>query len=672
MRKHALAILILAAVVNAGVLSAEEVKKKRYAIEENEVAGMLTERFSRDFIRDAMLSRKSWRPFPKASDRKAWGSFLLHELNKARRDYIVAEAESLLGKPWPQLPATLYMEYARNGNRSRYQDPYFQRRENLSALVLAECMEHKGRFLDEIANGIWAITEEATWCVPAHAGRLSGDVLQRQDVESVDLFACETAMTLATAHYLLEDELEALSPALCDRVRREVMRRVVEPVETGHDFGRAGWLDGHNNWSPWCASNVLGSAMLLMEDQDRVARITQRLMVVVDRFINGYGDDGGCDEGPGYWGEAGGAMIVFLELVNSRTDRAIEEIYKDPKIAAMGEFITRAHIDGSWFANFADASPRSHPHPGKVYRFGQRTGSESMKNMALLVMRDWDPQGSVNPPIRMSGVSRPLWGPLMEMFWVPADAGPVEWRHEPESWLPDLQVLFAHESSKGNKGLALATKGGHNAESHNHNDIGHFIIFLDGQPGIIDIGAETYTQKTFSKDRYDIWAIRASGHNAPLVNGVEQAAGRQYRAKDVEFAKNGDNLHLSMDLADAYPEKARIGSLIREIDFTRGSNAEIKIRDSLDLERGPSVLQTDLYAAAPVKKIRDGLLAIQCKPRKLMLRYTPESADVSIEAVSIPDSKIRSNWGDKLYRIRFEQKLEKGKGTQEFRFFAAE
>ena len=34
----------------------------------------------------------------------------------------------------------------------------------------------RSRFIDEIANGIWAITEEATWCLPAHATRLKGDV----------------------------------------------------------------------------------------------------------------------------------------------------------------------------------------------------------------------------------------------------------------------------------------------------------------------------------------------------------------------------------------------------------------------------------------------------------------------------------------------------------------
>ena len=162
-------------------------------------AGMLLQRYSRDFLLQRMATVSSWALFPPAADRSAWNGLLRHPLNQERRAYLVARAENLLGRPWPALPATLYMEFARNGNRSNFEEPYFERRANLATLVLAECLEHRGRFLDEIANGIWAITEEATWCLPAHAARTPKDVLHRQDLESVDLFAAETAMTLATA-----------------------------------------------------------------------------------------------------------------------------------------------------------------------------------------------------------------------------------------------------------------------------------------------------------------------------------------------------------------------------------------------------------------------------------------------------------------------------------------
>ena len=38
---------------------------------------------------------------------------------------------------WPHLPATVYLEFARDGNRSRYEASYFTRRNLLAALALA-------------------------------------------------------------------------------------------------------------------------------------------------------------------------------------------------------------------------------------------------------------------------------------------------------------------------------------------------------------------------------------------------------------------------------------------------------------------------------------------------------------------------------------------------------
>ena len=206
---------------------------------------MLLERCDRDLLLAKLLPREKWEPFPRAADRAKWEGLLDASLNRERKAYLIENAEKILGQPWPALPAAEFMGYMRDGNRTRYSSLYFERRRRLNVLVLAECFEHEGRFLDEIANGIWAICEEATWTVPAHAERVGGDVLPRQDRESVALFSCETAMMIAEILYLLGDELENLSPALCDRMRRETFRRVIVPVEERDDFW---WLSGRNNW----------------------------------------------------------------------------------------------------------------------------------------------------------------------------------------------------------------------------------------------------------------------------------------------------------------------------------------------------------------------------------------------------------------------------------------
>ncbi|MCX8035969.1 MAG: heparinase II/III-family protein [Candidatus Sumerlaeia bacterium] len=643
--------------------------EKRPAGVDGSRKNLLTSKYDQKFLLEHLTPRKNWAMFPAAKDRAAWDTLQAHALNQARKAYLTGQAEALLKQPWPALPATLYMEYVRTGNRSHYQAPYFQRRAQLGALVLAECMQYRGRFLDEIANGIWAICEESTWCIPAHGSYVGDDVLHRLDVESLDLFACETGMLLAQTHYLLEKELDALSPTLCERIRREVRRRILDPYAAGDNFGRSGWIHGGNNWSPWCASNVMGAAMYLEDDPQRLAAMVWRLMQVVDRFINNYGEDGGCDEGPSYWGEAGGAMLVFLELLHSRTNGAID-IYADPKIAAIGRFITHAHINGPWFVNFSDADPQGEPSRGKVYRFGDRIGSEAMKNLALASMREWNLEGPVHPPIQLGRI-RPILGPLMELFWIPPDAKPSKMVKELDVWLPDVQMLFARETTAPDKGLFLAAKGGHNAESHNHNDSGHFIVYLDGQPAIIDIGREEYTRQTFSNRRYELLFTRGLGHNAPVVGGIEQAAGREYEATDVQFASKEFGPYLAMNLEKAYPAKSGLRSLRREFELHRGARPRVRVRDSFESGGEPLQLQVNFYAARPTKLDAPGRISIACTPRPLVMEYDAAMLSAKVEAVPLTDENLREGWGDQIWHIVFDLKKPAAAGTYQFEFTAA-
>lgn len=594
---------------------------------------MLTDRYPFPILRDALLPREEWAPFPPATDRVAWAAL--------RREELVAKARASVGQPWPALPATLYAEFARIGNRANFERPYFQRRQRLAPLVLAEAAEYRGEFLDELVNGLWLIAEEASWCLPAHADRLPGDVLPRQDKQSVDLFACETAMVLAEARYLLHDALAGVSPALVERLEREILARVVEPVETHDDFW---WLGGRNNWSPWCASNVLGAAMYLLDDRDRLAALAHKLMAVVDRFINTYGEDGGCDEGPSYWTVAAGAMLIFLEHLYGRTAGAVD-IYAEPKIQAMGRYFHAAHLDGPWFLNFADAPANVNPPAAVVYRYGERIGDAAMQNLALLSQRGWQPGPAA--PLRIGGNGAGLNHALRDLCWIPADAAPVSDRHDTHVWLPDLQVMIARESASANTGLAVAAKGGHNDENHNHNDIGHAVIMLDGEPGIVDVGVETYTRQTFSDRRYELWCIRAAGHNAPVVNGIEQAPGHEHRATDVTYAADGAVQALSLELSAAYLAEAGIQSLRRTVTLDASAHTAT-IRDAYRLA-APGTLVLTFYTPRPVEPGPDGLRLLGT--RVLLLRFDPAHFTAAVDTVPLDDPQLAGAWGPTLTRI---------------------
>ncbi len=612
---------------------------------------MLQTRYSREDLDGLLLPRDQWRPFPAAADRRSWESLLGHSMNRRRVDLIVAEAETLVGQPWPALPATRYMEYRRSGDRQGYQVPYFKRRANLARLVLAECMEHEGRFTDEIINGIWALCEETTWCPPAHAyPRELGyepDLLPQGARPVVDLFAAQTAAVLAETWYLVGEELDRVTPLIRERLRREVLDRVVSPVMDRADFA---WLRQTFNWNTWCSANTLSAGLYLLEDPKRTADLAWQLMGACDVFLGAQLPDGGCSEGPNYWGVAPGAMVLLLELLYSRSDGRIS-VYDEPLVAALGRYLPRVHLDGPWFATFADCPPLVSVNRAPAYRYGERIGDESMTDLVLLSMRGWKADGCVDPALTGASSGGGLTHALGELFWIPADAEPTGVVRPLQTWFPDLQVMVAREEATPGRGLVVAAKGGHNAEYHNHNDLGQFIVLADGQPMIVDVGVGTYTAKTFSSDRYETWTIRSSGHNVPIVNGQEQQNGAEYRATDVACHRSATESVLSMDLVQAYPEEAGLASLVRTFCFSRTAPASLTVTDVVRTSGGALAVEVHIFTPGTCDVTTPGQVVLSAEGKQLLMTCDPEQASIRAEDWPIRDGRLRRGWGDRLTRL---------------------
>jgi hypothetical protein len=240
----------------------------------------------------------------------------------------------------------------------------------------------------------------------------------------------------------------------------------------------------------------------------------------------------------------------------------------------------------------------------------------------------------------------------MELFWIPADARPGGASLPATAWMPDIQMFVARESADDG-GLFLSARGGHNDESHNHNDVGNIVVFLDGRPGIIDVGRETYTGQTFGGRRYDLWFTRGSAHNAPVVNGIEQKDGREFQATAVTFADAGKTQRLSMNLERAYPAEAGLKSLRRVIEVQRVPAMAIVVRDTVAMAAGTANLRYTFYTVGRVVQQQPGRLLIDCGSRNLALDVLP-TASATIVPVDVADPTMRKNWGPRLFRVEIE------------------
>jgi hypothetical protein len=625
---------------------------------------ILSGKFTSDELKNILIPQAVWLPFPKPDERAGWAAADQKMLNA-----VLKQAESYLNYDWPYIPATKSLLIERTGDRNEYQSLSFKKRGVLGTLLLAEVYENKGRFLDAIINGVWSICEESFWGVPAHLPKSKEYAgLMDVSVPFVDLFAAETGTYLAWVDYFLGDKLDAVSPQIRKRIYYETNNRLFKPLMTKPH----GWMTTNengrapNNWNPWICSNWLNTALLLEKnDQQRVA-MTFKILKVLDEFLNPYPQDGGCDEGPSYWGAAAASLYDNISMLNHATQNAFQYAYENEKIRNMGKFIYRAQISDSYFLNFADADPQPKMSATMIYRYGKDIKDPDMMKFGAYYRHQED---------ILSGTFhffRKLYALFIQDEYEKAEQGlPLP----KDVWLPDLQVMAARDKQGTTKGFYVAAKGGHNDESHNHNDIGNYVVYFDGEPLLIDVGRGTYTRKTFSKKRYDIWYNCSDYHNTPTVNGKTQLPGRQFTASDVLYKSAKSYTQFSLDIGKAYPEDAAINTWKRTIRLNRGKN--VQITDAINLKQANEVTQ-HIMTCYPAEITNPGELIIHYmdkeeKSHDFIIRYNPKQMEAAVEKIALTtmeDQGIIQKWGDTIYRINF--KVISPKVTEKFDFKIAE
>ncbi len=612
---------------------------------------MLSQKYPPDKLAELLLSRDAWHPFPTVAERTAWEA-----LPATVRAGAIADGEEAMKEEWPVLLAERYLDFARDGNRSRYEGVYFARRGKLGNLVIAECMEGTGRFLDEIANGIWLICEESSWCVPAHIGvQKAGSGLPDTTEPIVDLFAAETSALLAWTDYLLGDKLDSVSPLIRPRIAREIKQRILDPCLTRDDFWWMGFTPRRvNNWNPWINSNWLATNLLMEADPVRRLHAVAKSLRSIDRFVDPYPADGGCDEGPSYWGAAGGALLVCLEWLYSATEGGIN-VYDEPLVQNIGKFIYRVQIADHYFLNFADAPAMLTPSPFVVHRYGQRIHDPHMMALGAWAAHEMDIRRDGGRKVHRYGRST-LSRFLQQTFALDEIyATPPKQPLPRDVWLDVIQVMVARDKSGTKEGLFVAAKGGHNAESHNHNDVGQVVVYVDGKPVLVDAGVETYTRKTFSPQRYEIWTMQSAYHNLPTIDGVMQAPGEEFAARNAEYKMNADSAQLSLDIAGAYPPEAKLKSWRRTTTLHRSK--DITVTESYELSAPAQEITLSFLTPCHVT-VQPGEIRLGVSPLPddratgaATISYDAARLTATVEEVPITDERLRPVWGERLTRI---------------------
>lgn len=605
-----------------------------------------------------LIAGSAWKLYPTLATRAFWS-----DLPDDVRANLTARANTANSGDWPQLLATLDLEFRRNGNRSRFEALHFGRRGRLMDLVFGECLSNDGKYLDEIANGIWLICEESFWGAQAHLGaQKAGTGLADTAEPIIDLFAAETAATLALVVHLLGDRLNTVSPLLIPRIVRETQYRVLTPYLERNDWVWSG-LNGRphhlNNWNSWINSNILTTTLVLESDAARRAETVLKLCRSTDEYLLDYSSDGACEEGPAYWTRSAGTFFDLCQMLVSAHGGKGTEVLHHPFTRAMGRFILNAHIAGDMYCNYGDAHLQADPPPELVYRYGHDCNEPEM--MAFGAYLSADHGLAAQGDALRKAMDENIGGVASLTRAINALLVAKEIRTAPrhdalvrESYYPDLPLMMAREKAGSTDGFYLAMQAAGNGRSHGHNDSGSILVFYNGEPLIVDAGVGTYEAKTFSKERYTIWSMQSQFHNLPIVGGIGEHEGSrhlgpnapalEYKASETTSIHTATGTGMTANLAPAYPAEARIARWMRTATLNR-KTASIRLDEVFALSEAKTVTLAFLTPKQPV------IEAGRVRLGKAVMQYDAAQLTATSERIELTDPAFQHAWGQALYRV---------------------
>ncbi len=561
----------------------------------------------------AAVRAGTYSPTPTIEDRAFWQKVGRSAAGRSVVDEAAAEAS----RRFEPLPDELYLDYSKTGNRTRYEKVYFAKLRSFRTLVVAECVDNKGRFLKAIEQAVASYAADKTWVLPAHDTGL--DNFEGRQI-TIDLFASEVACELANASHILGERLDEETRAL---VHKEARRRIFDPYTQMVTEGkpRMWWLMGTNNWNAVCLANVTGTALALLEKPQEKAFYIAAAEKYITSFLKGFTADGYCSEGIDYWNYGFGCFVRLGHMLNEVSGGEVD-LFALPKARVAGLFARRMEIAAGAYPAFADCTVTSTPNPLLMRYVSRRYGLPPTNS-----------QRSRSCRFRWLDEFGVFSFALEDEAAVAAPAKPAR-----RDWFKDAGVLICRGATAG-RGVpvGVALKGGHNAEHHNHNDVGSYVFCIGGELPLVDPGAEVYTRRTFGRDRYASGVLNSFGHAVPRVAGQLQQTGRAAAAKVLALELTDAADSMTLDLSAAYRVKS-LKRLQRSFVFRRDP-ASLTVTDEVEFDSAES-FGTAVITFGSWEKVAESRLRVHDGQRAVVVDINASGLPLAISAVKI-DEDVR-------------------------------
>jgi hypothetical protein len=566
---------------------------------------------------EAMLSDKPSGFGEPYNKRKVWGQLLLSgQYNSFLR--------SMHGYKMPAFSKEDYFSLSEGTESSSGKGLTMMRKraEGLSKLTWAECLENKNRYTKPIEEALRDLIQQKSWTSPRsdHGFKNYNGIAY-----SVELTSSLYAHTIAQTLYLMGNKIPAdLRKLALDALYIRIFNPVLEKFKSNNTESDKGFLTDMNNWNHVCLAGLVGAALTVIENKHERAVFTYIGEYYSRNGLQGFGDDGYCGEGVVYFSYGFGHYILLRERIWQATGGKVD-LFKDPKVQKIAHYPANIEVINEVYPAISDCKEGAKPDANVMAYLNRSFGLGLAKSDTLgQQARTGDNRMSVMMAFpNSSSKSQPKNN--MEK-----DESDIR------SFFEQTGVLVCRPVPGSSAKIGVAFKGGNNAESHNHNDIGSFTIVQGNQIMVGDPGVIPYTANIFNpKYRYTYKTIGSFGHPVPLVADSCQQPGAQARSKTIhtDFTREKDDI--TLDIASAYHVPG-LKKLNRTMVYDRSGAGRITFTDSFEYAK-PEGFETAISTRSEWKQTSDNTLLLTRGNEKMLVTFSSPGNQLLLKSEKISE-----------------------------------
>jgi len=497
-----------------------------------------------------------------------------------------------------------------------------KRAEGLAKVTWAECLQNEGKYTRMVEGGLRDIINQKSWVSPRtdHGFKNYNGVAY-----SVELTSSLYAHTITQTLYMMGNKI---SPKLRKDAMDALYTRIFNPIyhqfKTLNTNKENNFLTADNNWNHVCLAGLVGAALTVIQDKHERAVFTYLGEYYSRTGLSGFNDDGYCVEGVVYYNYGFGHYVLLRESIWQATGGKID-LFNDPKVQKIARYAPNIEVINGVYPAISDCREGAQPDEEMmiylnkslglgIARYDTLTSKGETSNNRQDVMMAFPNSSAKSQPKKN----------------IAKDESNIR------SLFEQTGVLVCRPLPGSSAELGVALKGGHNDESHNHNDIGSYTVvqgnqIMAGDPGVIPYAANIFDPKY----RYTYQTIGSFGHPVPLVAGKPQRPGKQAEAKTVRTDFNRQKDLMTLDIASAY-DVPELKKLERMMAYDRSDAGSITFTDSFAYAN-PQEFETAIATRSEWKQISDNTLLLTRGNEKMLVTFSSPGNKLVLKSTEIAE-----------------------------------